>query len=104
MDPVMTDEGFWDFFAGVMNLFFFVGVLALLAGIFWLWMLIDALANEPRTEDKLLWFLVIFLLSFLGAVIYFIVRRSKRPPAESAAMPSDEHVTAWSQRQRSPPW
>jgi hypothetical protein len=53
-------------------------VLAIASSVFWLWMLVDALTNEPTTEQKLLWFLVIFFLHFLGALIYFLVRRSSR--------------------------
>ena len=51
-------------------------VLALAASVFWLWMLVDALVNEPDTNQKLLWFLVIFFLHFVGAIIYFAVRKS----------------------------
>jgi hypothetical protein len=53
-------------------------VLVIVASIFWLWMLIDALVNEPTTNDKMLWFLVIFFLHIIGAIIYFVVRRSGR--------------------------
>ena len=55
-----------------------LGLVGLAATVFWLWMLIDALANEPTTNDKILWFLVIFFLHFIGALIYFVVRRSSR--------------------------
>ena len=41
-------------------------------------MLIDALIHEPTTGEKLLWFLVIFLLHFIGAIIYFVLRKSQR--------------------------
>ena len=41
-------------------------------------MLIDALIHEPTTGEKLLWFLVIFFLHFIGALIYFLVRKSQR--------------------------
>ena len=59
--------------------FFFVMVLlAIAATVFWIWMLIDALVNEPTTNDKILWFLVIFFLHFVGALIYFIARRASR--------------------------
>jgi hypothetical protein len=34
--------------------------------------------DEPTTEDKILWFLVIFLLHFIGALVYFFVRRGAR--------------------------
>lgn len=52
--------------------------LGLLAFVFWLWMLIDALTNEPTTNDKILWVLVIVLLPVLGSLIYFFVRKRGR--------------------------
>jgi hypothetical protein len=57
-------------------------VVALVATVFWLWMLVDALTNEPDTNQKILWFLVIFFLHFIGALIYFVVRKgeNKRSP------------------------
>jgi hypothetical protein len=58
-------------------------VLALATSIFWLWMLIDVLLNEPTTEEKTLWFLVVFFLHFVGAVVYLIVRRKDRPAART---------------------
>ena len=53
----------------------FFAILGIAASIFWVWMLIDALTNQPTTSDKLLWFLVIFFLHLLGAVIYYYVGR-----------------------------
>jgi hypothetical protein len=54
-------------------------IVALLASLFWLWMLIDALTNnglEPTM--KIVWALVIFFLPFLGALAYLIVGRKSR--------------------------
>src|SRR5205814_95148 len=65
-----------NIFSGMAFLMIVIWVLAILANVFWLWMLIDALVNERRTEDKILWFLVIFLLHFVGALVYLFVRRS----------------------------
>jgi hypothetical protein len=51
-------------------------IVALLLGLFWLWMLIDALTNaslEPTM--KIVWALVIFFLPFLGALAYFFMGR-----------------------------
>ena len=45
---------------------------------FQIWMLVDALTTEPSTNDKILWFLVLIFLHFVGALIYFIMRRSSR--------------------------
>ncbi len=52
------------------------GILGLLATIFWLWMLIDAILN-PRLKgaEKLIWVLVVLFLHFLGALIYYFVGR-----------------------------
>lgn len=52
------------------------GVIALALSLFWVWMLIDCLANQ--SEDKLVWFLVIFFLNLLGAVLYYWLARKKR--------------------------
>ena len=51
-------------------------ILALLASIFWIWMLIDVLTSSMDTGEKVLWFLVIFFLHLLGAIIYYFVKRS----------------------------
>jgi hypothetical protein len=67
-----------------LGLFCVFGVLTLLATVFWLWMLIDALVSEPTTNDKILWFLVIFFLQIIGALIYFFVRRQARSGARTA--------------------
>ncbi|HEY0906064.1 MAG TPA: PLDc N-terminal domain-containing protein [Methylophilus sp.] len=52
------------------------GLVALAACIFWFWMLIDCLASQ--SEDKLVWFLVIFFLNLLGAILYYWLARRKR--------------------------
>src|SRR5262249_6995743 len=64
-------------FAGVAAILVILfGVFVLAATAFWLWMLVDALTNETDTDQKILWFLVIFFLHFIGAIIYFAVRKS----------------------------
>lgn len=60
-------------------------VLAIVATIFWLWMLVDVLISNKNTNEKILWFLVVFFLHLLGALIYFFVGRSPRArPVDSA--------------------
>jgi uncharacterized RDD family membrane protein YckC len=53
-------------------------VFAILASIFWLWMLIDCLMN-PRLQgtEKIVWVLVVLFLHLLGAVIYFAIGRQR---------------------------
>ncbi|MCA9014318.1 MAG: PLDc_N domain-containing protein [Planctomycetaceae bacterium] len=54
-------------------------VIGILATVFWIWMLIDCLKNEPSIgNDKIIWALVIVFLSYLGAILYYLVRRPER--------------------------
>ena len=62
-------------FGGAAAMMILFVVLGLAATGFWLWMLVDALMNEPDTNQKILWFLVIFFLHFIGAIVYFAVRK-----------------------------
>jgi hypothetical protein len=57
----------------------FVLPLVLAAFAFWIWMLISAIQNKGLTEsEKIAWVLVVALLHFLGALIYFFVGHPKR--------------------------
>ena len=59
-------------------------IIALLLGLFWLWMLIDALTNASLEPPmKIVWALLIFFLPFLGALAYFFMGRKGK--AGSAA-------------------
>jgi len=59
-------------------LFFLVPiVLAIFA--FWIWMLVDCATKESdQGNDKIIWILVIIFTHWLGALIYFLVRRPER--------------------------
>jgi len=72
------DGGGDDLLGGALGIMCVVWVLGIAASVFWLWMLIDALMHEPTTNEKILWFLVIFFLHVLGAIIYFFVRKRGR--------------------------
>ncbi|HAH46886.1 MAG TPA: hypothetical protein DCM07_18955 [Planctomycetaceae bacterium] len=53
--------------------------LTILGIVFWIWMLIDCLKYEPSEgNDKVIWVLVIVLLNWVGALVYYIVRRPER--------------------------
>lgn len=55
------------------------GLLSLAAFAFWIWMLIDCLMKEPsQGNDKLIWALVIVFTHWIGAAIYYFVRRPER--------------------------
>lgn len=71
------------YLADTVNVFFGLGtvglILALIASVFWIWMLVDALTNSALDPTmKLVWALVIFFLHILGALIYFFVARKSR--------------------------
>jgi hypothetical protein len=40
-------------------------------------MLIDVVVSRRDTNEKILWFLVIFFLRIVGAIIYFAVARKR---------------------------
>jgi hypothetical protein len=62
----------------ILFLLFFLP-LGLLSLAFWIWMLVDAATNRGLDQnERIVWVIVVALLHFLGALIYFFVRRSKR--------------------------
>ena len=67
-------------FGGLEILFLlFLLPLSLLAFAFWIWMLVDAAQNRGLDQnERVVWIVVVALLHFLGAVIYFFVARPKR--------------------------
>lgn len=68
-------------FIGIPELFFVIPffLIGLLGTVFWIWMLVDAAVNEPSTgTDKVVWVLIILFTHFIGALIYFFVRRMNR--------------------------
>ena len=56
----------------------FLSLFSLLAFVFWLWMLINAIKNPSLSgTERVIWVLVIIFLPFLGSLIYFFAARSK---------------------------
>ena len=46
---------------------------------FWIWMIVDCATREKNEgNEKVVWILVIVLASWIGALIYFFVRRPVR--------------------------
>ena len=48
-----------------------------LFSVFWIWMMIDAIIKQPTILSKILWFLLVFWLYLLGALIYYFAARKK---------------------------
>ena len=56
-----------------------VFIVVLLTMALWIWMLIDCITNEPSEgNDKITWLLVIIFTNWVGALIYYFIRRPKR--------------------------
>jgi hypothetical protein len=53
-------------------------LLAIVPTALWVWVIIDLALNEPSGSDKVVWILVGLLGGWIGAAIYWIVRRPKR--------------------------
>ena len=78
-DAAATSAAAGGLFAG----FFVIWAIMVLAGIalfiFWIFMLIDVFkrTNWKQESDKTLWILLVILLGYLGAIIYYFA--VKRP-------------------------
>ena len=54
-------------------------VLSLAGTFFWIWMIVDCATKEPSEGNtKIVWILIIVLTHWIGALVYFVFRRSKR--------------------------
>ena len=54
-------------------------LIVILATVFWIWMLIDcALHESSQGTDKIVLILIILFTHFIGAAVYFLVRRPRR--------------------------
>lgn len=53
--------------------------LALAGTVFWIVMIIECATKEPSGgNDKLIWILIIIFTHWIGALIYYFVRRPQR--------------------------
>ncbi len=75
--------GFISFFLlrklGIFGIYPIFILGAILSSIFCLWMLIDCITKESDDgNNKIAWVLIILFTHFIGALIYYIVRRPQR--------------------------
>lgn len=69
----------WNFGLPEIFIIVFIGLFGLFATAFWIWALVDCIANEPRdSNDRIVWVVVIAITHFFGALLYFFLRRPKR--------------------------
>jgi uncharacterized RDD family membrane protein YckC len=72
-----NDGGAGAVVGGFLGFMAIIWILAIAATVFWVWMLVDVLVSNRDTNDKIPWFLVVFFLHFVGALIYFFVARRR---------------------------
>ena len=78
--------------------FLVLGLVGLVFFAFWVWMLVDC--AKRSFDDKTLWMLIIFLLSFVGALAYFFVKRKqlKKQPSQPASGAEQEVLSEQTQQ------
>ena len=67
--------------SGIIGIFMlmFLAIIGLLAFVFWIWMIIDAIQNKGLTDgEKIAWVLVVVFLHCVGALLYFLIGHPKR--------------------------
>lgn len=67
-------------FGGLLAMGILFWIIAIIATIFWLWMLVDVLASSKPTGEKLVWVIVMLVVPVLGSLIYLIVGRNSTSP------------------------
>ena len=67
----------WPYVAAFGGALMIVGI-AIIA--FWIWMIVDVAQRKFKEKtEKIIWILVVVLLGWLGALVYFIVIRMYNP-------------------------
>jgi hypothetical protein len=60
-------------------MFMFLAIIGLLAFVFWIWMIIDAIQNKGLSDgEKIAWVLVVIFLHCIGALLYFLIGHPKK--------------------------
>jgi hypothetical protein len=58
--------------------FALIGVIGLLTTIFWIWALVDCIQTQSnQNNEKLIWVLIIIFTHFLGALLYFLLKKQR---------------------------
>jgi phage shock protein C len=56
--------------------------------ILWIWAIVDCVGSSLKTEEKLLWIILVILVPFIGALLYFILaKRLSKEASEKGASP-----------------
>jgi hypothetical protein len=44
----------------------------------WSWTIADCVTHEPPSEKRIIWLMIIIFMNFIGALLYYLVRRPER--------------------------
>ena len=62
--------------ASFMLFFLLLGITGMT---FWIWMIVECATKEPsQGNDKIVWIVIIVFANWIGALIYYFVRRPQR--------------------------
>ena len=68
-----------EVFGGMLCCLLPILVLNVAGFVLWIWMIVDCATKEPSEgNNKVIWILVIVLTGWIGALIYYLVRRPER--------------------------
>lgn len=76
----------WPF--ALMGLFFIVMMTLL---VFWIWMIVDVVQNE-KENNLVVWLLILFFAGFIGAIIYYFIRKRKRNKTAMQDMKGNDNI------------
>jgi hypothetical protein len=62
--------------ASFMLFFLLLGITGM---VFWIWMIVECATKEPsQGNDNIVWIVIIVFANWIGALIYYFVRRPQR--------------------------
>lgn len=64
-------------------------VVPIVTTAFWVWMLVDcATRDQQERRSQIIWIIIIALTHFIGAVVYFLVRRPRVAESRKQQLPA----------------
>jgi hypothetical protein len=75
-DTTADGAGGAGLFAGMGAVVILFWIIGIALTFFWIWMVIDAATSNMQGNEKVVWVLVVVLLGWLGALIYFFAKRA----------------------------
>lgn len=92
----MSEPSILQGLLGIFFSLFFLVIPLIVFGLiaFWVWMIVDCVTKEsPQGNDRIVWLIIILLTGWIGALIYYFVRRPQRiraalPPSLPLVSPS----------------